>query len=199
VSLNLNRYGIYGYFRLLGDYLFTFAFHRNSRIIRRPCYIRGKRYIKFGIGLTTGVGLRIDAFPINEEKIVLTLGNNIELNDYVHIGAINSIIIGNNVLIASKVFITDHNHGSYSGNLNDDHPDTSPKARKWHSSPVVIEDNVWIGENVSILPGIRIGKGSIIGAMSLVNRDIPSYSIAVGIPVKVIKRFNFESQTWEKV
>jgi len=64
---------------------------------------------------------------------------------------------------------------------------------------VVMEDDVWLGEFVSVLAGVRIGKGSIIGTMSTVSRDIPPYSIAVGSPARVIKQFNFASGMWEKI
>lgn len=195
----LKKYGFFGYLRLVRDILYTRVFYNGARIIRRPNYIRGKKYINFGRNLTTGVGLRIDAFPCCEEYPILEFGNDIELNDYVHIGVLKSVKIGNNVLIASKVFITDHNHGNYSGIQTHDSPDTPPKLRNWHASPVLIEDNVWIGENVTILPGVTIGKGSIIGAMSLVNENIPAFTIAVGIPAKVIKKYNYYTATWEKI
>jgi lipopolysaccharide O-acetyltransferase len=67
-----------------------------------------------------------------------------------------------------------------------------------YSSPVIIEENVWIGEYVSILPGVTIGRGSIIGSMSVVNKNIPAFCIAVGAPAKVIKRYNFTTNKWEK-
>ena len=67
------------------------------------------------------------------------------------------------------------------------------------SRPVFIEDNVWIGEFVSVLPGVRIGEGSVIGTMSVVTHDIPPFSIAVGSPARVIKRFNFATSCWERV
>ena len=115
------RYGFIGFIRLIFDYATTKLFFKNARIIRNPNYIRGKDYIKFGKNLTTGVGLRIDAFSIDMEdhNVTVDIGDNVELNDYVHIGAIENIKIGNNVLIASKVFITDHNHGCCSGDSQD--------------------------------------------------------------------------------
>lgn len=57
--------------------------------------------------------------------------------------------------------------------------------------PVIIEDNVWIADKVTITKGVRIGKGSIIGANSVVTKDIPPYSLAVGIPAKIIKQFKY--------
>ena len=108
---------------------------------------------------------------------VLKFGNNVQINDYVHIGAVENITIGNNVLIASKVFITDHNHGCYNGEIQDT-PDSIVMKRKIYSNPVFIEDNVWLGEFVCILPGVKIGKNSIIGSMSVVTKNIPENSIA---------------------
>lgn len=132
------------------------------------------------------------------ELPLIQIGSDVAINDYVHIGAIESVSIGNRVLIASKVFISDHDHGSYGrGGVHSD-PRITPSERPLSSSPVVIEDDVWIGEFVSVLAGVRIGKGSVIGTMSTVSRDIPPYCIAVGSPAKVIKRFNFATGIWEK-
>jgi lipopolysaccharide O-acetyltransferase len=130
---------------------------------------------------------------------LIHIGSDVSINDYVHIGAVESVSIGDRVLIASKVFISDHDHGSYGrGGVHSD-PRIAPAERPLSASPVVIEDDVWLGEFVSVLAGVRIGKGSIIGTMSTVSRDIPPYSIAVGSPARVIKQFNFASGMWEKI
>ena len=67
------------------------------------------------------------------------------------------------------------------------------------SQPVIIEDGCWIGEKVCIMPGVTIGRKSIIGAGSIVTKSIPGYCIAVGNPAKVIKKYNFKSHNWESV
>lgn len=64
---------------------------------------------------------------------------------------------------------------------------------------VVIGDNVWLGESVTVLPGVNIGYGSIISAHSVVTKDIPPCTIAVGVPAKVIKNYNQTSKTWDAV
>jgi acetyltransferase-like isoleucine patch superfamily enzyme len=194
----INNYGIFGFIRLVRDVLYTKIIISNkARIVRYPFYIRGKKYIKFGNMITTGVGLRIDAFPENKSnEPCITFGDNVQINDYVHIAAISSIRIGNNVLIASKVFITDHNHGDYGINNNNDSPYIPPIMRPLRANPVIIEDNVWIGEHVSILPGVKVGKGTVIGAQSVVTKDIPPNSIAVGVPARVIKKYNDENGKW---
>ncbi len=197
----IKKYGLFEFFRLTANILLSKIIYSNEvRIIRQPAYIRGKNFIDFGKKITIGVGVRLDAFPTySRSPPSIKFGDNVQLNDYVHIGAIKSVTIGNNVLIASKVFITDHNHGSYGNNDLHSSPETPPDKRELSSSPVIIEDNVWIGEFVSILPGVTIGKGSIIGAMTLVNKDIPPFSIAVGVPAKVIKKYDFEEKKWVKI
>ena len=195
----LRQYGVGGSIRLISDLIKTKLFFKRARIVRSPYYIRGKGYIDFGANLTTGVGIRLDAFGNRSAKdTLIKFGNNIQINDYVHIGATDSVILEDNVLIASKVFISDHNHGNYSGDAHSS-PLTIPSERKEYSAPVLIQRNTWIGESVSILPGVTIGEGCIIGANSCVTKSIPSFSIAVGTPAKVIKVFNFESKKWEQV
>lgn len=170
----------------------------SARLLRQPIDIRGKSGIAFGKQLTTGYHCRFEAHN-KDENISLHFGNNIQINDFVHIAALKEVRIGNNVLIASKVFITDLEHGSYIGNEDDADPCSIVKDRQLSSKSVVIEDNVWLGEHVSVLPGVTIGENSIIGANSVVTKSIPPNSIAVGSPAKVIKQFNFETKRWEKV
>lgn len=156
--------------------------------------------MEIGPGLVTGPGLRLDAFPVAAESgPVLRIGRDVQVNDYVHIGAVHSVVIGDRVLIASKVFITDHNHGSTKGPAPHDSPAVPPIERPLSFAPVVIEDDVWIGEFVSVLPGVRIGKGAIIGTMSVVARDVPPYTMVAGSPARPIKRFDFASSTWTKI
>lgn len=101
------------------------------------------------------------------------------------------ISIGNNVDIAPRVCILS---GSHEIDMNGNH-----SAGVGSGGVVIIEDGVWIGSNSTILPGVTIGKKSIIGAGSLVNKDIPSYCIAVGNPCKLIKRWNNNLKVFEPV
>lgn len=178
--------------------LITLIFFSKSRLIRLPIDVRGKKGINFGKNLTTGKHCRLESFSKDGNK-TLFFGTNVQINDFVHINALKNVKIGDNVLIASKVFITDLEHGSYKGDEYDSVPDSIVKDRDLSSHDVIIEDNVWIGEMVSILPGVTIGKNSIIGSNSVVTKSIPENSIAVGNPAKVIKQYNFETKHWEKV
>ena len=85
-----------------------------------------------------------------------------------------SIILGNYVRVGANALIMDGD-----GHAND--------PRSNGSKPIVIEDHVWIGTNVMILKGVRIGKNSVIGAGSIVTKDIPANSVAVGNPCRVVK------------
>ena len=67
------------------------------------------------------------------------------------------------------------------------------------TAPIVIEDNSWIGANVVVVAGVTIGKHAVIAAGSIVTKDIPPYSVAVGNPARVIKQFNFETNTWDQI
>ncbi len=165
-----------------------------ARLIRFPIEIRGRKFIDFGYGLTTGFGCRFEAYPLSKGKKLL-FGNNVQVNDYVHISAMNQIKIGNNVLMASHIFISDSSHGNYKGD-DQSAPDIPPIERKYYTAPVCIEDNVWLGEGVTVMPGVTIGHGSIIGANSIVTKNIPPNSIAVGSPAKIIKKYDETSKKW---
>lgn len=191
--------GVINLVKLSYYYLFTKLFFHKARLIRLPIDIRGRKYIKFGLSLTTGVGCRLEAYHFEGFPKTLKIGDNVQLNDYVHITAMKNVSIGNNVLMASKIYISDCSHGSYSGNENDSSPDEIPILRSYSTKSVTIEDNVWLGEFVSVLPGVTIGKGTIVGANSVVSRSLPSYTIAVGSPAKPIKKYNFNSRRWDKI
>lgn len=192
------RYSIPQIIQLAIFKLRTYFVFPNAKIIRFPIDIRGKKYMKIGKGFTTGFGCRLEAYPERNQK-TLFIGDNFQMNDYVHISAMERIDIGHNVLLASKIFISDLSHGSYSGDQNDSHPDSVPKDRKLFARPITIEDNVWLGEFVSVLPGVTIGKGTIVGANSVVSKTLPPYVVAVGTPAKAIKKFNFETNRWDKI
>ncbi|MEG1897534.1 MAG: DapH/DapD/GlmU-related protein, partial [Mucinivorans sp.] len=141
---------------------------------------------------------RIEAYSIDGTK-TLHFGSNVQINDYVHICAMKNVTIGDNVLMAGRIYISDNSHGSYKGDENDTSPEIVPTNRAYPTNDVIIEDNVWLGEGVVVLPGVRIGKGSIIGANSVVSRNIPSNTIALGQPAKPIKKYNFNVKQWERL
>jgi acetyltransferase-like isoleucine patch superfamily enzyme len=199
IQMLWRSYGLFGALGLASELITTRLLFPGARLIRRPAHIRGRRWIDFGSRLTTGRGLRIDALGDESTRVkLICFGTDVSINDYVHIGAVQSVVIGDRVLMGSKVLITDHNHGSYGTQGKHSDPRIPPSARPLVAAPVVIEDDVWIGEFVSVLPGVRIGKGSIIGTLSTVARDIPPYCVAAGNPARVLKRYDLSSGQWNR-
>jgi len=118
----------------------------------------------------------------------LEIGENFFARDSLVILCAGLIKIGNNVSMGGSCFITNESHGT--NPLSENY-----RFNELEISDVIIEDGVWIGEKTIILPGVKIGAKSIIGAGSVVTKDIPPYCIAVGNPCNVIKRWN---GIWEK-
>ena len=154
------------------------------------CIIKNPQYISIGKNFSSLYNLRIEAWDAYENEIFqpeIIIGDNVNLNSDCHIGCIDKVIIGDNVLIGSKVYISDHSHGE----ISKEALLISPVHRKLHSKgPVTIGNNVWVGENVAILPGVTIGLNSIIGANAVVTRDIPANSVVGGNPARIIKTFS---------
>jgi acetyltransferase-like isoleucine patch superfamily enzyme len=155
--------------------------------IMSPKSLIGLNCLAVGDGFISFSGLQLEIFDtLNANyQTNMRIGDNVSINYDCHIGCINQIIVGNNVLIASRVYISDHSHGL------SDYSDINipPSQRIIHSKgPVIIEDNVWLGEGVVVLPGVTIGKGTIVGANSVVTRNLPPYTVCAGVPAKVLKK-----------
>ena len=165
-------------------------FGRNTLI--RPCFnaLRGERYISIGDNCYIGKLVQLtatDEFDNQRFSPKIEIGDNCSIGDFSHVTAINEIRLGNNVRMGKNILITDNSHGVFDLKMLDMAPNYRPLVSK---GPVIIEDNVWIGMKSSIMPGVRIGKGAIIGAGSVVTKDIPPFAIAAGVPARVIKIIN---------
>lgn len=150
-------------------------------------WIKNPQYISIGNNFSSLYNLRIEAWDEYEGDLFtpeISIGNNVIMNTDIHIGAIDRVSIGDNVLLASRIYISDHYHGEITAEGINVAPVKRPLKSK---GPVIIEDNVWIGEGACILSGVTIGKNSIIGANAVVNKNIPENSVAVGVPAKIIK------------
>lgn len=127
----------------------------------------------------------------NYPKVVI--GNNCYIGYYFSLLAAKDIIIEDHVLFASNVLINSHSHG------------INPESEDYYSeqpltgSSIKIGEGCWIGEKVCILPGVTIGKKCIIGANSVVTKSVPDFSIAVGAPARVVKRWDFDHHEWKKI
>ena len=117
----------------------------------------------------------------------IKVGDYCSINSFVHISGNGGVLIGNNVLIATQSVLVSANHNFEMTNI--------PISQQGETAkPIIIEDDCWLGAGVKVLAGVTIHKGSVIGAGSVVTTDIPEYSVAVGVPAKVIKkRINLRS------
>ncbi|WP_051350463.1 acyltransferase [Dyadobacter alkalitolerans] len=126
----------------------------------------------------------------------IQIGNNSFVGEGARIWAGDNVLIGNGVLIAHNVTIIDSDsheldylerEQSFIKLTTDGHPKDLGSVK---TSPIVIEDNVWISYNSCILKGVKIGKGAIVGAGSVVSKDVPPFTIVAGNPAVIIRTIN---------
>ncbi len=128
----------------------------------------------------------------------IRIGRGFSASDRMHISCVNRIEIGAHCLFGSGVYISDHNHGAYHGERQS-LPTQPPVDRDLMAvGSVRIGSNVWLGDNVIIVGPVTIGDGAIVGANSVVKRDIPENVMAAGAPLRFIRQFNQQSGQWGK-
>lgn len=159
---------------------------KNAKI-RRPSRMDVFPYKRFELGRDSTV----------ESYCVINNGaGDVLLGDRVRVGIgsviIGPVIMGNGSGLGQHVFLSGFNHGYADGDKNSSVQDLDIR-------PTIIEEESHIGANSVVVPGITIGKRCQIGAGSVVTKDIPPFSVAVGNPARVIKRYNQETRQWEKV
>lgn len=131
--------------------------------------------VRIGSHVLLGRGVRLGAFPSGR----LSLGDHAYVGRHTIILAYESVTIGSDTLIGPSSYITDVNHGIASGQLI--------RLQPYESRPVRIGSDVWFGVGVTVLPGVTIGDGAVVGARALVTKDIPAGAVAVGSPARVIR------------
>ena len=173
-------------------YLKKFETFGKNSVLYKPLYIKGKENICIGDNTTILNNARIQVY-----NDITKLNSKLYIGNSCYIGYNNSFLVGENIIIedgvlmASNILISSENHS------------INPELDKYFSmQPLVckeikIGEGSWIGEKVSILAGVEIGKKCIIGCNSVVTKNIPDYSIAVGNPARVIKQYNFNRHEWE--
>jgi acetyltransferase-like isoleucine patch superfamily enzyme len=166
-------------------------FGKQSKIIL-PNIIEFPKNIFIGNNVLIRKQAWLAANPLTDNKnCKLIIGDGTYVGNFAHFYATSKIEIGQKVLIADRVYISDNSHGFKNINIAIiDQPITQLQE-------VLIDDGSWLGENVCII-GANIGKNSIVGANSVVTKNIPDYCIAVGIPAKIIKRFCLKRRDWFK-
>lgn len=177
---------------------YRFMFYKTGVFcsISQPLFTHKPEYIQLGNRVSIGPYCRIEAHPAQPGsrllKPAVTIGDRVRIEHGVNISGQSALIIEDDVLISGGCYISDNNHS------------IDPEGPRYleqplTSAPTVIGKGAWLGQNVCILAGSYVGERSIIGAGSVVNGLIPPFSIAVGAPAHVIKKFNFETKQWDKV
>jgi acetyltransferase-like isoleucine patch superfamily enzyme len=144
------------------------------------------RQISIGNRVEIRKGARLEAQGDQAKTPKIEIGDGTSIHNYFHCGAVESVTIGKNVLIAGRVYITDHDHTF-------NNKDLPPIKAGLTASPVVISDEVWIGEGAVILKGVTIGKRAVIGANAVVTKNVPANAIVGGVPAKIIRFIDFKN------
>lgn len=166
-----------------------FKYFGNLSVLAYPSTtILGEEYISIGRNVRFGARAILtawDKYECDSFTPQIIIGDNVNIGEDCHITAINKIEIGNDVLMGKKITISDNSHGE----TDFDSLLIPPiKRRLFSKGPVVIENGVWIGDKATILAGVRIGRNSIIGANTLVTKNVPENCIVGGVPAKIIKK-----------
>lgn len=186
--------------KVLLTYLFNFAQVIKIKEIGKNPYIENGLCIKSGRGIVLKDNVRIGrnaklcCFVGEYNKLgTITIGKDCYIVDNFTALSGTHIEIGSDTLIASNVSIIAENHG-----IN---PECGVRYgnQELTGNSISIGNNCWIGEKVTILQGVSIGQWSIIGAGAVVTKNIPEYSIAVGNPARVIKRYDFDTHKWNSI
>jgi acetyltransferase-like isoleucine patch superfamily enzyme len=179
------------FYQIFFWYLYKSTFRSLSRSVRfvTPFRIDGSDGISVGDGAFFQRGIWLYCCGINGVKANLSVGKGCVFGYNNHITSVREVAIGDHVLTANNVYISDNLHG-YEDITK---PIIQQPVR--FKRAVEIGAGAWIGENVSII-GASVGKNSVIGANSVVTRDIPDYCVAVGAPAVVIKQFHLQLQKW---
>jgi acetyltransferase-like isoleucine patch superfamily enzyme len=182
---------IYRFYTRALDRLFSilisssFAAFGKKTLIQRPLRIYGEARIEIGDNVFIGAGSWLNAMDDGDSAApAIKIGNGSGMSGTCVISAIRGVQLEENVLLARNVYISDHIH-KYD-------QITLPVMQQGIDKilPVLICRGAWIGQNVVICPGVTIGQGSVIGANSVVNSDIPEFSVAVGAPARVVKKIS---------
>lgn len=180
---------------ILSFYIYFFCFKRIGRksTIYKPDMLQGMKFISIGERTHFQQGLWILALKTdNYIEPNINIGNDVYIGRYAHIVSIKNVTICDNVLIADKIYISDNIHQYH---------DTSIPIKDQPilcKGPVTINEGAWLGENVCVI-GASVGKNAVVAANSVVTKDVPDYTVVAGAPARVIKKFNFDSQSWESV
>ncbi len=168
----------------------------SSNVMIDPtCDVRGIQRMRFGknVVIQKDCWLNI-AYDNPDSKYIIEIGEGTNIGRRCTISGANSIVLGKNVLLGPNVFIADTNHEYKCVEIPIIHQGVTT-----HSDRIRIGDDTWIGINSVVVGNVSIGKHCVIGANSVVNKDIPDYCVAGGNPCRILKIFDIELGQWVKI
>lgn len=151
------------------------------------------RFLRCGESISIGRDARflfIEKYYGGKYDPSIVIGNNVFITNSCSFLSAAPIEIDDNCLIASDVLITSENHG-INPELSDSYSNIPLQAKAVH-----IGKGCWLGEKVSILPGVTLGERCIVAANAVVTKSFPAYSMIGGVPAKLIMKYDFESHEW---
>lgn len=159
----------------------SFASFGAGSVIQPPLRLAGEARMVIGSGVFIGSDSWLQVIENPDSGNALFVGAGTSIAGHCVLSAIESIVIGPRVLIARNVYVADHTHG-YTDAARPiiDQPLTGVR-------PVEISAGAWLGQNVVVCPGVRVGTGAVVGANSVVLDDVPDYAVAVGAPARVVR------------
>lgn len=183
--------------------LFEVAFSSRDSHVHHSCRFYGYQNLSIGNRFRARRGLWLEAVSLyfgQSFNPKLLISDDFSVSENTHIACCSMLTIGRSVLVGSCVLITDHNHGDYSSlSSNASSPLEPPMYRALSCNPVVIGDNVFIGDGARILPGSTIDNGAIIAANSVVMGHVPRNTIVAGSPARPVKVYDSKTLTWLRV
>ena len=175
---------------------FVYKSFGRKALLYKPVTVKGKKYISIGAGCNIAEGARIEAISQwgDEQRFEpsIEIGENTTFENFVQLTAAGKLTIGHDCVFSSRVFITTAEH-DYSV------IDKKVMQQKLNVKDVEIGNYCFLGMDVKVFPGVKIGDNVIVGANAIVMNDLPPYTVCIGAPAKVIKKFNFESKEWERI
>jgi lipopolysaccharide O-acetyltransferase len=164
----------------------AFASFGRRSVLQTPIRIGGERRIVIGDDVFVGGGSWLQVVGEEDGPPALLIGDGTSIAGGCVLSAAVSVRLGRQILIARNVYISDHIHAYRNTDL------AILDQGIERLEPVEIADGAWLGQNVVVCPGVRIGRGAVVGANAVVTRDVPDYSLAVGAPARVIREFGHE-------
>jgi acetyltransferase-like isoleucine patch superfamily enzyme len=160
----------------------AFAEFGTHTVLEPPIRTSGERRIALGDRVFVGRGSWIPVVG-DDGDVALSIGHGTSIAGACVLSAAERVRIGERVLFASNVYVSDHHHAF--------EDPSRPVIEQGIISPRPVEicDGAWLGENVVVGPGVRIGRGAVVGANAVVLQDVPDYSVAVGVPARVVRTF----------